>query len=73
MPQDAGQGLGIHPTGEGVSGEGVPLRYNNDKQKKPCVPTVFRFAIVYSIPFPTLIDSEKNIERRERVKVRTKI
>ena len=35
VAQDAGQGFGVYTTGEGVGGEGVPLRYNNDKQKKP--------------------------------------
>ena len=35
MTQDAGQGLGVHTAGEGVGGEGVPLRYNNDKPEKP--------------------------------------
>ncbi|MFR2043504.1 MAG: hypothetical protein ACLS4A_11675 [Oscillospiraceae bacterium] len=35
VTQDAGQRLGIHSAGKGVGGEGVPLRYNNDKQKKP--------------------------------------
>lgn len=35
VAQDAGQRLGIYAAGESVGGEGVPLRYNNDKQKKP--------------------------------------
>ena len=35
VAQDTGQGFGVHTAGEGVGGEGVPLRYNNDKQKKP--------------------------------------
>ena len=35
VSQNAGQCLGIYAAGEGVGGEGVPLRYNNDKQKKP--------------------------------------
>lgn len=35
MAQDTGQGFGVHTAGEGVGGEGMPLRYNNDKQKKP--------------------------------------
>ena len=35
MAQDTRQGLGIHAAGDGVGGEGMPLRYNNDKQKKP--------------------------------------
>ena len=35
MAQDGGQRLNVHPVGEGIGGEGVPLRYNNDKRKKP--------------------------------------
>ena len=35
VAQDTGQGFGIYAAGEGVGGEGVPLRYNNDKRKKP--------------------------------------
>lgn len=35
MAQDTGQGFGIYTAGEGVGCEGMPLRYNNDKQKKP--------------------------------------
>ena len=35
VSQRAGQRLDIHAVLEGQRGEGVPLRYNNDKQKKP--------------------------------------
>lgn len=35
VPQHAGQGLHIHAAGDRHGGECVPLRYNNDKQKKP--------------------------------------
>ena len=35
MAQDAGECLGIHTTGQSMSGEGVPLRYNYDKPEKP--------------------------------------
>ena len=35
MAQDTGQGFGVHTAGEGVGGEGVPLRYNYDKPEKP--------------------------------------
>ena len=35
VAQNAGQRFGIHSAGKGVGGEGVPLRYNNDKRKKP--------------------------------------
>ena len=35
VAQHTGQGLHIHAAGEGHRGESVPLRYNNDKRKKP--------------------------------------
>lgn len=35
VTQHAGQGLHIHAAGNRHGGECVPLRYNNDKQKKP--------------------------------------
>ena len=35
VTQHAGQGLYIHAAGDRHGREGVPLRYNNDKQKKP--------------------------------------
>ena len=35
MTQNAGQRFGVHAAGESVGGEGVPLRYNNDKPEKP--------------------------------------
>ena len=35
VAQHAGQRLHIHAAGEGHGSEGVPLRYNYDKQKKP--------------------------------------
>ena len=35
VAQCAGQRLDVHAVLEGQRGEGVPLRYNNDKQKKP--------------------------------------
>ena len=31
VAQDAGQRLGVHTAGEGMGGEGMPLRYNYDK------------------------------------------
>lgn len=35
VAQHTGQRLYIHAAGDGHGREGVPLRYNNDKQKKP--------------------------------------
>ena len=62
VAQDAGQGLGIHTAGQGMSGEGMPLRYNKDKRKNPVFSRVSAFVVAYSIPFPTLIASEKSVE-----------
>lgn len=62
VTQDAGQRLGIHSAGKGVGGEGVPLRYNKDKRKKPVFSRVSAFVVAYSIPFPTLIVNEKSVE-----------
>ena len=35
VAQDTGQRFGIHAAGKGMGCEGMPLRYNNDKRKKP--------------------------------------
>lgn len=35
VAQNAGEGEHIHAVLDGAGGKGVPLRYNNDKQKKP--------------------------------------
>lgn len=35
MADDGRKGLDVHAVFQGGGGEGVPLRYNNDKQKKP--------------------------------------
>ena len=35
VAQRAGQRFHVHSAFQGQRGEGVPLRYNNDKQKKP--------------------------------------
>ena len=35
MPQHARYGLDVHAVLQSQRCEGVPLRYNNDKQKKP--------------------------------------
>ena len=48
--------------GEQQSGAGVPLRYNKDKRKNPVFSRVSAFVVAYSIPFPTLIASEKSVE-----------
>ena len=40
----------------------MPLRYNKDKRKNPVFSRVSAFVVAYSIPFPTLIASEKSVE-----------
>lgn len=42
--------------------EDMPLRYNKDKRKNPVFSRVSAFVVAYSIPFPTLIASEKSVE-----------
>lgn len=62
VSQNAGQRFGVHAAGEGMGCEGVPLRYNKDKRKKPVFSRVSAFVVAYSIPFPTLIVNEKSVE-----------
>ena len=52
MTQNAGQRFGVHAAGEGVGGEGMPLRYNYDKPEKPRRIKGFEvFSLVFH-PFP---------------------
>ena len=44
------------------AGVAVPLRYNKDKRKNPVFSRVSAFVAAYSIPFPTLVASEKSVE-----------
>ena len=53
MSQNAGQRFGIHSAGEGVGGEGVPLRYNYDKPEKPRISRVFGYLARFFILFQT--------------------
>ena len=53
MAQDAGQCLGVYTAGEGVGGEGVPLRYNYDKPEKPRISRVFGYLARFFILFQT--------------------
>ena len=52
VAQDTGQRFGIHAAGEGVGGEGVPLRYNYDKPEKPRISRVFGYQARFFHPFP---------------------
>ena len=53
VSKDAGESLGIHTTGQGVGGEGVPLRYNYDKPEKPRTSRVFGYLARFFILFQT--------------------
>ena len=53
VAQDAGQRLGVHTAGEGMGGEGMPLRYNYDKPEKPRISRVFGYLTRFFILFQT--------------------
>ena len=53
MAQDAGQRFGVHTAGEGMGGEGMPLRYNYDKPEKPRISRVFGYLARFFILFQT--------------------
>ena len=53
VSQDSGQRLSIHAAGEGMGGEGVPLRYNYDKPEKPRISRVFGYLARFFILFQT--------------------
>ena len=53
VSKDAGESLGIHTTGQGVGGEGVPLRYNYDKPEKLRISRVFGYLARFFILFRT--------------------
>ena len=53
VSQNAGQCFGVHAAGEGVGGEGVPLRYNYDKPEKPRTSRVFGYLARFFILFQT--------------------
>ena len=53
MTQNAGQRFGVHAAGEGVGGEGMPLRYNYDKPEKPRISRVFGYLARFFILFQT--------------------
>jgi len=53
VAQNRRQGFGIHAAGEGVGGEGVPLRYNYDKPEKPRISRVFGCLARFFILFQT--------------------
>ena len=53
MAQNAGQSLRVYAAGEGMGGEGVPLRYNYDKPEKPRISRVFGYLARFFILFQT--------------------
>ena len=53
VAQDAGRRLGVHTAGEGMGGEGMPLRYNYDKPEKPRISRVFGYLARFFILFQT--------------------
>ena len=53
VSQNAGQCFGVHAAGEGVGGEGVPLRYNYDKPEKPRISRAFGYLARFFILFQT--------------------
>ena len=64
MAQDTGQSFGVHTAGEGVGCEGVPLRYNNDKRKKPLFSRGLSVCRHLFNSFSKLKCDEKIIEKR---------
>lgn len=53
MAQNAGQRLGVHAGGQGMGGEGMPLRYNYDKPEKPRISRIFGYLARFFILFQT--------------------
>ena len=53
VTQNPRQGFSIYAAGEGVGGEGVPLRYNYDKPEKPRISRVFGYLARFFILFQT--------------------
>ncbi len=53
VAQDSGQRLSVYTAGEGVGGEGVPLRYNYDKPEKPRISRAFGYLARFFILFQT--------------------
>ena len=64
VSQRTGQRLDIHTVLEGQRGEGVPLRYNNDKRKKPLFSRGLSVCRHLFNSFSKLKCDEKIIEKR---------
>ena len=62
VPKQPRYHIWVDPLRDPQCGSGVPLRYNKDKRKNPVFSRVSAFVVAYSIPFPTLIASEKSVE-----------
>ena len=64
VSQRTGQRLDVHAVLEGQRGEGVPLRYNNDKRKKPLFSRGLSVCRHLFNSFSKLKCDEKIIEKR---------
>ena len=72
VSENARQRFRVHSACQRVGGEGVPLRYNNDKREKASIQGVFCVCRCFSIPFPTVDYQRENCREKEAVKVKTK-
>ena len=64
MPQHARYGFDVHSVLQGQRCEGVPLRYNNDKRKKPLFSRGLSVCRHLFNSFSKLKCDEKIIEKR---------
>lgn len=64
MTKDSGQGLGVHSVRQRMGGKGMPLRYNNDKRKKPLFSRGLSVCRHLFNSFSKLKCDEKIIEKR---------
>ena len=64
VAQRARQCFHVHPAFQRQCGEGVPLRYNNDKRKKPLFSRGSRVCRHLFNSFSKLKSDEKNIKKR---------
>ena len=72
MADDHRHRFDVHAVLEGVGGEGVPLRYNNDKRKKASIQGVFLRLSLFFNSFSKVDYRRANCREKEAVKVMTK-